>query len=152
MGLVILALLIVLLAGAVGYMYTSQASKSTVAEKKITDLESQFKQLNETNNAAKNNNLDKVEKDKFQSVFLTGGQVYFGKITNITDTQVTLENIYYLRDNSGSDQSLVKLGSELHGPEDKMFIERKNVQFWENLKPDSQVAKAIADYEKANPR
>jgi len=32
-----------------------------------------------------------------------------------------------------------------------MYLERKNVQFWENLKSDGQVSKAIATYEKQNP-
>lgn len=97
---------------------------------------------------------DKINKSGFQAVFLTSGQVYFGKITGISETQITLENIYYLRVNSNpnaTDQSLVKLGCELHGPEDIMNIERKNVQFWENQKDDSQVTKAIVEYEKANP-
>ena len=45
---------------------------------------------------------------------------------------------------------LQKLGSELHGPEDQMVINRDQVQFWENLKDDGQVVKAITTY-KANP-
>ena len=39
---------------------------------------------------------------------------------------------------------LVKLGNELHGPEDAMYINRQSVLFWENLKNDGKVAKAIA--------
>lgn len=95
-----------------------------------------------------------VDEDTYQAVFLQGGQVYFGKITKFNETSVTLENIYYLRAGEysqggtvSSDASLVKLGKELHGPEDVMYIERKNMSFWENLKTDGEVVKAIQDYE-----
>ena len=40
--------------------------------------------------------------------------------------------------------SLAKLGNELHGPEDKMFIPKERILFWENMKEDSQVASLIA--------
>jgi len=39
----------------------------------------------------------------------------------------------------------------LHGPEDQMLINRDQITFWENLKSDGQVAKAVGDYVKANP-
>ncbi len=47
--------------------------------------------------------------------------------------------------------SLVKLGNELHGPVDEMHMSRTQVLFYEDLKEDSQVVKAIKDY-KANPQ
>lgn len=100
-----------------------------------------------------------IKKSQYQSVFLTNGQVYFGKIASLDDENLVMTDIYYLQVQQGStpdtktqasqvqsnDQnlSLAKLGSELHGPEDKMFISQKQVLFWENLKDDSQVVKAI---------
>lgn len=104
-----------------------------------------------------------VNKDKFQAVFLNGGQVYFGKVRDLNKQYLTLDNIYYLRvneqvqpdgdaaENAQQDISLAKLGCELHGPEDKMVINRDQVTFWENLKDDGQVAKAIAEFVKQNP-
>lgn len=98
-----------------------------------------------------------VNKDKYQAVFLNGGQVYFGKIGEYTGKFLTLTDIYYLRVNqqvqpgqttSQNDVSLAKLGNELHGPEDEMVINRSEVQFWENLKDDGQVVKAITEYKK----
>ncbi|MDZ4244174.1 MAG: hypothetical protein U1C57_03660, partial [Candidatus Doudnabacteria bacterium] len=72
------------------------------------------------------------------------------------------ENIYYLR-SAGNLQtseaknstttpetdnfSLVKLGNELHGPEDKMSINLSQVLFVEDLKIDSKVVEAIRAYE-----
>lgn len=107
-----------------------------------------------------------VDGNKLQAVFLNGGQVYFGNIQELNDKYVQMDNIYYLRVNqtvqpnqaqangqqaAQNDISLVKLGCELHGPTDEMQINREQVIFWENLKDDGQVAKAVADYKKQNP-
>ncbi|MEO8784754.1 MAG: hypothetical protein ABI221_00250 [Candidatus Saccharimonadales bacterium] len=104
-----------------------------------------------------------VKKAQMQAVFLNGGQVYFGHISNVNDSFLTVSNVYYLRVNqpvqpdtsktstSGNDVSLVKLGCELHGPEDQMVINQSQVIFWENLKTDGQVAKAVAQFQKQNP-
>ncbi len=102
-----------------------------------------------------------VNKKQGQAVFLTNGQVYFGKITAINKQYIELVNIYYLNvsqqvqpkdaDKSNSSVSLVKLGCELHGPQDQMIINRDQVTFWENLKTDGQVSKAIAQWVKQNP-
>ena len=105
---------------------------------------------------------DSVLKDKQQAVFLTNGQVYFGKIDNINSKFVDLRGIYYLnvnqqvQPNQGDQQaqssiSLVKLGCELHGPSDQMLINRDQVTFWENLKDDGQVATAIKKWVQDNP-
>lgn len=106
-----------------------------------------------------------VKAKQFQAVFLTNGQVYFGRVSKVDDSYVKLTNIYYLQvtsgasasqtvqpkgsDTSNQQVSLAKLGGELHGPEDTMFISRSQVLFWENLKTDGKVAKAIADYQAA---
>lgn len=87
-------------------------------------------------------------KDSWQAVFLDNNQVYFGKISYISDDTVYLKNVYYLQTNEsekgeGSTLNLIKLGSEFHGPTDEMLITRSNVLFWENLKDDSKVVKTI---------
>jgi len=94
-----------------------------------------------------------VKKDQYQAIFLTNGQSYFGKIDNITQEFYVLKDIYYFRYGDikqvdeektlKTDLSLIKLGEELHGPEDMMVIKRDQVLFWENLKNDSKVVKAI---------
>ncbi len=105
-----------------------------------------------------------VDSSKMQAVFLNSGQVYFGRIGSLNEQYLTVSDIYYLRvsqqvqpgqtqaNNAQNDISLVKLGCELHGPTDEMVINRDQVTFWENLKGDGQVAKAVADYKKANPQ
>jgi hypothetical protein len=106
---------------------------------------------------------DLIKADKYQAVFLNSqdGQVYFGKLGVYNRDTYVLSDIYYVRvenpvqpegqnqQNQQANISLAKLGNELHGPEDVMFISRTQVLFWENLKDDGQVVKAITDY-KAN--
>lgn len=108
----------------------------------------------------KNSESDYVDETKFQAVFLNNGQVYFGQIRELNNSYLNMEQIYYLRvsqqvqpgkQDAQNDVSLVKLGCELHGPEDSMVLNREQVTFWENLKDDGQVVKAIAEYVKANP-
>lgn len=98
-------------------------------------------------------------KSNYQAVFLTNGQVYFGKISNPEREYVNLKDIYYLQvgpqqgsTQGGTDQqaqqpgqtiSLVKLGNELHGPEDEMHINRAQILFYEDLKEEGQVVAAI---------
>lgn len=94
-----------------------------------------------------------VKTDQYQAVFLTNGQVYFGKLSSVNSDYLVLKNIYYLQqqdqqvqqptDPNKSNVSLVKLGSELHGPEDEMFVQQDKILFWENLKNDGKVAQAI---------
>lgn len=101
-----------------------------------------------------------IKSDQYQAVFLDNGQVYFGKLANLNGTYVELTDIYYLQvdqqvqpDQDATPQqqiSLAKLGNELHGPEDVMYINPDKVVFWENLKTDGQVTTAIVEYQ-ANP-
>jgi len=88
----------------------------------------------------------------YQAVFMANNQVYFGKATGISSQFITLRDIYYLQVNPGAQQppdpgrgdvSLIKLGSELHGPTDEMKINRDQVLLIETLREDSQVAQAI---------
>lgn len=99
-----------------------------------------------------------VKAKQYQALFLTNGQVYFGKISKVDGSYVTVKDIYYLqvqqqvqpKDQNAAQQpqvSLAKLGGELHGPEDLMYVSRQQVLFWENLKDDGKVAKAIKDYQ-----
>jgi hypothetical protein len=97
-----------------------------------------------------------IKSGQYQALFLTNGQVYFCKLSNVDDRYVKCTDIYYLQvqqavqpaEGSADQQpkvSLAKLGSELHGPEDAMYVNRDQVLFWENLKGDGKVAKAIEE-------
>ncbi len=101
-----------------------------------------------------------VDTSKMQAVFMNGGQVYFGKISGLNEKNIVLQDIYYLRVNqqvqpdsqpNPDDISLVKLGCELHGPEDRMVVKQEQVIFWENLKDDGKVAQAVKQFKSQNP-
>ncbi len=103
--------------------------------------------------------LDYVVSNQYQAVFLTNGQVYFGKVTALNKDYMVLNDIYYLQSSSNStsnpqpssknnDLTLVKLGlNELHAPEDRMVISQSQVSFWENMKDSSKVVSAIKQYQ-----
>lgn len=109
---------------------------------------------------SKDTTASQIKSDQYQAVFLNSsdGQVYFGKLSVLNARYYKLTDIYYVRvqqvqpdkNNSAatSSISLAKLGSEIHGPEDVMYVNRDSVMFWENLKEGGQVVKAIRDYQK----
>jgi hypothetical protein len=105
---------------------------------------------------------------EYKAVFLTNGQVYFGKMQDEAEQYVTLTDIYYLQvtqpplqgsQQAGQQQqqqqqpqlSLVKLGQELHGPVDEMKINRDQILFFEDMKEDGRVMQAIREYQKNPP-
>ncbi|MDO8507798.1 MAG: hypothetical protein Q7S53_04515 [bacterium] len=104
----------------------------------------------------------KTDDGKYQAVFLTNGQVYFGKLKDDDGNYVKLTDIYYLqskdqsvqpKDAAAADQSnltLIKLGKELHAPADEMNISRQQVLFWENINEDGKVFQAIKEYKASN--
>lgn len=100
-----------------------------------------------------NNNLP-IKKEGWQAVFLSNNQVYFGKLTQLNNGYFKLDKVFYLQSDQNindaqkesSSINLIKLGSEVHGPEDSMYIPEKQVLFWENLKTDSKIVRIINGY------
>ncbi len=133
-----------------------------------------------------------TQRRPWRAVFLSNGQVYFGKFVPPLFWHFgTLTNIYYLQVNSKplqpvakteaavvtpgaqpnaqgvppsaiqeqkpvaqspaqskadttrSSVLVVKLGDELHGPEDIMTIPASSILFWEDLRSDSEVVLTI---------
>ncbi len=114
---------------------------------------------------ATSNSKDQKASD-WSAIFLTNGQVYFGKLNNMNAQYLNLKEIYYLQvaqsPQSGTQTteqqqqqqtqvSLVKLGNELHGPVDEMEINRDQVLFIERMKGDAKVVEAIENYVKNGP-
>jgi len=105
-------------------------------------------------------NLALLSEAPYQAVFLSNGQVYFGRASNLNANYVTLKDVYYLQVSQvlqpaqgkkpatpQQSISLAKLGvTELHKPKDEMKINRSQILFIEDLDDDSQVVKAIEDY------
>ena len=97
-----------------------------------------------------------IDKSKYQAVFLVSGQAFFGKLSIVNDNYLRLTDVWYLQSEDGGESTktqptestnsnvkLIKLGNEIHGPEDEMTFSRNQVMFYENLKADGKVAQAI---------
>lgn len=105
-----------------------------------------------------------IEKDKYQAVFMSNGEILFGKLTTLDAAHVELSEVFYIRSNvndatatesedaqtEDSDMQLIKRGEEVHGPEDAMIINRDQVLYYENLKPSSKVSQLIQKYMSGN--
>lgn len=89
---------------------------------------------------------------QYQAVFLTNGQVYFGHIMHRGWKTIRVKDVYYLQVKSASattssdDLSLIKMGNELHGPEDGLEVNWNQILFIELLRNDSRVVSAIENY------
>ena len=95
-----------------------------------------------------------VRSDEWQAVFLTNDQVYFGKLEEYDEGYLVLTDVYYLRtaadlqtaeSNPNSNLNLIKLGGEVHGPEDAIFIPKSSVLYFENMKKTSRVVESILE-------
>lgn len=104
-----------------------------------------------------------IDTNKYQAVFFTNGQVYFGKLQSFNGEYMKLTDIYYLQSQQAAEENkdsknpqqtssdqgnvqLIKLGDEIHGPEDEMIVSKEQVLFYENLKADGKVAKSIEQH------
>lgn len=104
-----------------------------------------------------------IDSGKYQAVFFTNGQVYFGKLEQVNANYFKLTDVFYIQaqeseaENAESenpqqtsaqstDIRLIKLGSEVHGPDDEMIISKDQVLFFENLKKDGKVSDSITKY------
>ncbi|MEK7665464.1 MAG: hypothetical protein AAB337_01130 [Patescibacteria group bacterium] len=94
-----------------------------------------------------------VVEGTYYAVFLDNSQVYFGLLDDRDGDFYRLTDVFYLdtRQNpqdtsAGAGTSLVKLGNEAHGPQDYMDINKDHILFIEEMKPDSKVVQAIAQY------
>lgn len=103
-----------------------------------------------------------IDNNKYQAVFFTNGQVYFGKLQKLSGGYFKLNDIFYLQAKADaasasenpqetstqqkSDVELIKLGSEVHGPTDEMIISKDQVLFFENLKSDGTVSQSITKF------
>ncbi len=119
----------------------------------------------------------------YQAVFLSNGQVYFGRLSGFNSASPVLKDVYYLRvgtvlepgqaGKSGevsveseknqkgekakeatpsatrTTLTLIKLGQEIHGPQDEISLNKDQILFVENLRVDSKVVEAIKRYQES---
>jgi hypothetical protein len=89
-----------------------------------------------------------IDSDKWQAVFLENDQVYFGRLEEYDQNYVRLSDVYYLKEatdlqTKDANLNLIKLGGEVHGPEDEMFVRKEAIVYWENMKEESRVVESI---------
>ena len=102
---------------------------------------------------------------KYQAVFLTNGQVYFGKLSGLSGSYVTLKDVYLVQSQastgtstqgtaanpnpSPSPQSRLTLSrldqNKLIHPDQEMTISKSSMLFWENMQDDAEVVKKIEE-------
>ena len=87
---------------------------------------------------------------KYQAVFLSNGQTYFGRLIDRIGPYVKIENAYYIQQTPSADDQtppesrLIKRGNELHQPLPEVLIPRTAILFIEDLRPDSPVGQFMA--------
>ncbi|MDQ3159119.1 MAG: hypothetical protein M3P98_03240 [bacterium] len=98
-----------------------------------------------------------IDRNAYQAIFIQGQQLpYFGKIAEVNAGYMVLDNIYYLSVGQSLDPDtkaqpqVIKLGCELHGPQDRMVINREQISWWQNLRNDGKVSEAIEQYTALN--
>lgn len=99
-----------------------------------------------------------IDANKYQAVYLMNGQLYFGKLTELSKTHLQLTNVYYLQSNSSEDAAastknaaanassnfqLIKLSGAIYGPSDEMVISKDQVLYYQNLNDDSKASQLI---------
>ncbi len=91
--------------------------------------------------------LPAVGGGRYQAVFLANGQAYFGRYSDRLGSYAKIEGVYYIQTSKSDDPDkqpesrIVRRGSELHGPQDRILVPKTAILFIEDLKPDSPVAR-----------
>ena len=89
---------------------------------------------------------------RYQAVFLSNGQTYFGRYIDRIGPYIKIEGAYYVQQtptatedqpNLPPESKLIRRGSELHQPLPSILIAKTAILFVEDLKPDSSVAQFI---------
>jgi hypothetical protein len=89
-----------------------------------------------------------INRSEYQAVFLTNGQVFFGKLTVPGGDYYDLHHVYYLasgaRGKTGQGSlTIQKLTNDIHGPEDLVVLNQRQVLYVENLRPNGRAAQIL---------
>ncbi|HVM08154.1 MAG TPA: hypothetical protein VM345_06820 [Acidimicrobiales bacterium] len=90
----------------------------------------------------------RIDANRYQAVILSNDKVYFGRITDVSDTFFELDDAFFLRETRESEdaepvRALLPVNRELHAPENRMLIRKDEVVLVENLASDSPVLEEI---------
>lgn len=96
-----------------------------------------------------------IDSSRYQAVFMSNGQIYFGKLTAFNDESFKITTVYYPQaqetgeeaesttTNQQSSIQLFPITDGVHGPEDAMIIMKSQILYYENLSADSKVTQLI---------
>jgi hypothetical protein len=84
-----------------------------------------------------------IDHSAYQAVFLTSGDIFFGKLQPQGDEWFLLSDVFYLSAGEQSAPQLIKRGSEAQGPKEPMIISKDQIRFIENLRDDSEIVALI---------
>jgi len=82
---------------------------------------------------------------RYQAVFLSNGQTYFGHYIDRLGPYAKVENAFYIQqqpaveENQTPESRLIRRGNELHQPLPYVLIPKSAILFIEDLRTDSQV-------------
>jgi len=108
-----------------------------------------------------NNGATGIDSSRYQAVFMSNGQIYFGKLSAFNDNSFKITHIYYPQaqatdgtdtETTSTDQQssiqLFRVTDGVHGPEDQMIIMKDQILYYENLQSNSKVTQLIEQNEK----
>jgi hypothetical protein len=89
-----------------------------------------------------------IDTTRYQAVILTNDKVYFGRVEDVSDTFLRLDDAFFLRETRESAdaepvRTLLPINRELQAPENRMLIRKDEIVLVENLAADSPVLKEI---------
>ncbi|MBI3495229.1 hypothetical protein HY065_01225 [Candidatus Berkelbacteria bacterium] len=94
-----------------------------------------------------------LTKSGYQALVLSNDQVYVGKISNLGDQFVKVDEAYLLiasestSDKGKTDLKLIKLEEGVHGPTNAMLVNRDHIALVEDLRSDSKLLDIIKNYQ-----
>ena len=92
--------------------------------------------------------------DGYWAVYLDSGQVFYGKKGNPDKNYVTMTDVFYYQPGVRSTKSgnirIIKVGTEIHQPQDYVYVNKLHIERQEQLSDDSKVVKAIEQYGEGN--
>lgn len=101
-----------------------------------------------------------IDNSKYQAVFMSNGQIYFGKLSDFNESSFKITKIYYPQAQSTGEETTTNVNDEqssiqlfrvtdgVHGPEDQMIITKSQILYYENLESNSKVTQLIEQNQK----
>lgn len=90
------------------------------------------------------------DSDGYWAVYLDSGQVFYGRKDKSDKNYVVMSNVFYyhpaIKSTKSGNVRLVKVGTEIHQPQDFVYVNKVHIDRQEQLSNDSKVVKAIEQY------